>query len=138
MLNNIIKTDKKIVMGASKIEQFIYESLTWDRLLDFFKQENSYLKTRLSEVVDITVDKDFLAYAEQFQNKFILKDELIDELQHDVNEQRERLTKNKGSILNGEEKISKAQKKLRNEMEYFEKEFIGLKNEFNRYLPTVV
>ena len=138
MLNNILTTDKKNAMSASKIEQFLYENLTWERLLDFFKQENSYLKTRLSEVVDITVDKDFLAYAEQFQNKFILKDELIDELQHDVHEQQDRLTKSKSSILISEEKINKTQKKLRNEMEYFEKEFIGLKNEFNRYLATVL
>lgn len=138
MLNNILTTDKKNAMSASKIEQFLYENLTWERLLDFFKQENSYLKTRLSEVVDITGDKDFLAYAEQFQNKFILKDELIDELQHDVHEQQDRLDKIKSSILISEEKINKTQKKLRNEMEYFEREFIGLKNDFNKYLASVL
>ena len=38
-------------------------------------------------MLDKSTDKNFLALAEQFQNKFILKDEFIDELQHDINEQ---------------------------------------------------
>ena len=56
----------------SKPDQFHHENKTWRRLLDFFKQENSFLKTRLSEVLDKSTDKNFLALAEHFQNKFIL------------------------------------------------------------------
>ena len=59
----------------SKPDQFNYEIKTWARLLDFFKQENTFLKNRLAEVVDYRADKEFLALAEQFQNKFIIKDE---------------------------------------------------------------
>ena len=125
-------------MGVSKIEQFLHESHTWERLLDFFTQENSYLKMRLSEVVDYTVDKDFLALAEQFQNKFILKDEWIDELEHDIHEQQDRLENSKINKINAEEKINKTQQKLRNEVEYIEKEFAALKSEFHIYLSTIL
>jgi seryl-tRNA synthetase len=120
----------------SKPDQFHHENKTWRRLLEFLKQENIILKNRLAEVVDYRMDKEFLALAEQFQNKFIIKDEYIDELRHDINEQAEDLIKIKDHFTNN--KLIKRQEKLRNEMEYFEKDFSNLKNEFNKYLSTVL
>ncbi len=120
----------------SKTEQFHHENKTWIRLLEFFKQENYFMKNRLSEVLDHSVDKDFLALAEQFQNKFILKDEYIDELRHDINKQDQTLSDISGGLVDN--KLTKTQGKLRNEMEYFEKDFYNLKNEFNKYLHSVL
>ena len=118
----------------SKPGQFSYENRSWIRLLEFFKQENTLLKNRLAEVVDQQADRDFLALAEQFQNKFIIKDEFIDELRHDVNIQLQEIIKTDDSSTN--QKLIKKQGMLRNEMEYFEKEFTSLKNEFNKYLSN--
>lgn len=112
--------------------QFSYENRSWIRLLEFFKQENIMLKNRLAEVLEQQVGRDFLARAEQFQNKFIVKDEVIDELRHDINSQLQDMGGNSDILL--PEKLLKKQEKLRNEMEYFEKEFTSLKNEFNKYL----
>jgi hypothetical protein len=120
----------------SKPEQFLHENRTWSRLLEFFKQENTFLKNRLAEVVDHRTDKEFLAFAEHFQNKFIIKDEFIDELRHDVNTQEMNLDKTNTGEAG--QKIIKKQEKLRNEMEYFEKDFANLKNEFNKYLSTLL
>ena len=118
----------------SKPDQFNHEIKTWSRLLDFFKQENTILKNRLAEVVDYRADKEFLALAEQFQNKFIIKDEYIDELRHDTNLQARDLTSTNKAIT--DIKLIKRQERLRNELEYFEIDFIKLKNEFNKYLST--
>lgn len=120
----------------SRPEQFLHENKTWNRLLEFFKQENAFLKTRLAEVVDHRTDKEFLTLAEQFQNKFIIKDEYIDELRHDVNLQQQGLNKKDNELL--DRNTLKKQEKLRNEMEYFEKDFTKLKNEFNKYLSSVL
>jgi hypothetical protein len=114
--------------------QFQHENKTWRRLLDFFKQENTFLKNRLAEVLDQNMDKDFLALAEHFQNKFIIKDEYIDELRHDINIQQNNLPL--ADEILADRKLIKHQQKLRNEMEYFEKDFSRLKNEFNKYLST--
>lgn len=103
-------------------------------MLEFFKQENTFFKNRLAEVVDQNMDKTFLALAEQFQNKFIIKDEFIDELRHDINIQGNNLIMEDKAFVN--DKVMKRQEKLRNEMEYFEKDFNQLKNEFNKYLST--
>ena len=105
-------------------------------MLEFFKQENSFLKTRLSEVLDHNSDINFLALAEQFQNKFILKDEYIDELRHDINQHNQHLVDSTKNAVDN--KLTKQQEKLRNEMEFFEKDFNKLKNEFNKYLSTLL
>ncbi len=119
----------------SKLEQFRHEYLTWDRMLEFFKQENAFLKTRLSEVVDRNTDKEFLALAEHFQNQFIIKDEFIDELMHDIHEMEAIIKKEVVTVKSlPDKKIETKHNKLRNEIEYLEKNFGQLKNEFNKYV----
>lgn len=117
---------------VSKPDQLKHENRTWSRLLDFFKQENAYLKNRLAEVVDHNIDKDFLAKAEQFQNKFILKDQLIDELRHTVNRQNQAINDN-GTNVTGN-KLQVLHGKMRIAIEQLEKDFAALKYEFNDYL----
>lgn len=126
--------DTKIPKG----EQFYFENRVWERLLEFLKQENAFLKTRLAEVLDQSTDKGFLCLAEQFQNKFILKDEFIDELRHDINTQQRLLKENYINPLSGlDKKIIKNQEKLCNEMAFLEKDFPRMKNEFIQYLAGI-
>jgi len=120
------------------MDNYKHESLMWVRSLEFFKQENNYLKNRLSEVVDKTTNKYFLAEAEHFQNQFIIKDEFIDELKHDVNELNRQII-NQTMLVNGnpieiEEKYKLRQDNLREQMLYLEKDFTTLRNEFQQYL----
>jgi seryl-tRNA synthetase len=131
--------EKEESIAVSKTKQFCYENLTWERLLEFFKQENAFLKTRLSEVVDQLTDKDFLELAEHFQNVFIIKDEFIDELRHDINDHEILLKRVLGSAdKKADKKILKKQEKLRNEMETLERDFTKDKNQFNKYLASVL
>ena len=126
-------------MGEIKIsgaDQFMHEILTWERALNFYMQENAFLKTRLSQVVDNNTDKAFVNLAEHFNNRFILTDEYISQLTKDNKKQKEIV---KQSILGNQLQdtlMNKMQKKLRTEMEDFEKEISGLKNEFNKKLVS--
>lgn len=123
-------------VNSSKLEHYQHEFQTWERMLDFFKQENSFLKTRLSEVLDQKIDKEFLANAEHFQNKFIIQDEFMDELKHDIREVKGIFEKNITAI--GLDKVTENKyKRLRNEIEYLEKSFSSVKNDFNDYLLSV-
>jgi predicted DNA binding CopG/RHH family protein len=57
---------------------------------------------------------------------------------HDVREQEKNLTilaEKKATI---EERLIKKQQKIRNEMEFLEKDFNRMKNEFNKYLVSVL
>jgi hypothetical protein len=124
-------------MALIKTDQFHHENMTWDRLIDFLKQENSFLKNRLAQVLDHNgpgMDQ-FIAEAEHFQTQFILKDEFFNELKQDIEDQEKKLNQafpQENSVIIG--KIIKQQEKLRNEIAYLEKDFARLKNEFNNYL----
>ena len=120
--------------GSIKIEQFLHENTTWKRLLDFFVQENSFLKTRLSEVVDKENDALFIIEAERFQNEFILKDEFLQDMRRDIKEQQSKLQSLQHNKQEADSRITKRQQKLRNEIAFLEKDFPTLKNKFNKYL----
>ncbi len=124
--------------GSNKTEQFLHENITWKRLLDFFIQENSFLKTRLSEVVDRETDQMFIATAEHFQNEFILKDEYIHDIESDIKGHEKNLQMAFTQKRMPDSKTCKKQEKLRNEISYLEKEFSDLKNQFNKYLLSMV
>jgi hypothetical protein len=52
-------------------------------LINFFNQENSHLKNRLSEGLDKAIDKNYFN-AERFQNQFIVNDEFINDIVRDI------------------------------------------------------
>ena len=117
------------------LKQFHLETMTWLRSLDFYKQENSQLMNRLTEVVDGTADRDFLAQAEHFQNQFIIKDEFMDILRHDINEQEKRLDERQRiKAYSPDGVLESGQIGLRDQMAYLEKDFTELRDDFNRYL----
>ena len=109
-----------------RLKQYRHENEAWGRSLNFLKQENAFLKIRLSEVLDNSSDHKTLAFGEHFQNLFILKDEYFDNLLIDIHEQEKKINENF--------KIIENQKKLRNEMQRIEKRFFNLRKEFNEYL----
>ena len=135
---NVVEHKKQMIAGSNKTEQFLHENVTWKRLLDFFIQENSFLKTRLSEVVDRETDKSLIAQAEHFQTEFILKDEYIHDIEHDIKDQEKNLKMASLQKAAPDYKTCKKQEKLRNEMSYLEKEFSHLKTQFNKYLLSLV
>ena len=133
MQNSLHKVD-----NAGKAEHFLQECAAWLRLLDFLKQENAYLKTRLSEVLDHKIDHEFLKEAEHFQNLFIIKDEFIHEIAKDIKLHDERLRELFQLKKEVDDKLNRQQQKLRNEVDHLEREFIRMKNEFNKNLLAVI
>jgi hypothetical protein len=129
---------EQLMTGFNKTEQFLHENISWKRLLYFFTQENSFLKTRLSEVVDRENDQLFIAHAEQFQNEFVLKDEYILDISKDIKVQQENLQQAFADSIAPDQKTCKIQAKLRNEMSYLETEFSDLKKRFNIFLLSIV
>lgn len=116
----------------SGVDQLLNEVQAWNRTLDFYLQENSNLKTRLSQVLDNNTDKQFIDLAEHFQNSFIHNDECIKDMQKDLSAMQNVLKNIAAGASADEKKITQQQNKLRNEMGYFEKNFAELQNKFNQ------
>ena len=121
-------------------DHFMHENNSWERLLDFYKQENAYLKTRLAQLLDHNSSASFIELAEHFNTRFIGMDDAMLSLQNELRRQRESIAYTSKDSWADIILIQPAQQKLRREMEHFEKEITGLKNEFNQqtasFLPA--
>ena len=110
--------------------QIKHECNSWERSLEFFRQENALLKYRLSEMVDNNEQDHFLPIAEYFQNELLLKDEALHRLIKSVSEFDIELNKIPGPKKVPQNLICQ-QEKLRNDILQFEKKFLNLFNKFN-------
>lgn len=118
--------------------QFMQELHTWERALDFYKQENVFLKTHLSGIIDTSQDASVVESAEQFNNKFVFIDELILALQQDIRLQSQLLREHIAGDSTQKEVMNKLQLRLRHGMEKFDKEMAALKKKFNQKIVGLI
>ena len=110
--------------------QFIQEHTEWQRRLDFITQENALLKYRLSEMVDVSENKEFLQLAEDFQNELLLKDEKLQEFINDL-----KVLSTSFKVQNNakeKEKLIKKHSDLRKRLSQFAEDFLHFTNQFNK------
>jgi hypothetical protein len=115
------------------IQQFKRESESWKRLLDFLQTENIYCKTGIAEMGSFTMSKELLAAAENFQNLFMSKDEIIALTKKDVIAFQNLLASKVNSGKEDIRDIVQIRKKLQKEIEIIEQKCNQLRNDFNHY-----
>lgn len=123
-------------MKGSLRNQFEQEYKSWQRSLEFFRQENALLKYRLSEMVDNDVENQFLQMAEYFQNELLLKDEGLKKLISNTRDFLAELSEVKNGKKHQEELVDK-QEEMRKEILQFEKRFLNLSHEFNEKMLRI-
>ncbi len=112
-----------------------FEHMQWNNQLGFFRQELEIFKSRLEEIVDRNTHQEVLSQAEHFQNNFILQNEQIDTLLHDIKMHEEELVQYaKDHPLGVEHTYFENHSGLEERMESFKKIYADLKEEFQRYL----
>ena len=124
---------------GSRTGQFLFENASWTRLIEFFSQENTFMKNRLSEVIDQIHDRDDLAMAEHYQNQFIIKDDLFDHMLHDLHEESDKW--NNPKLTSCEEVLTELKSThdhLRDQMEFIEKDVAMIRKDYNIYLSKVI
>ncbi|ANI89833.1 hypothetical protein A9P82_11355 [Arachidicoccus ginsenosidimutans] len=111
---------------------FSNEAKQWLVVLEKIKQENIILKNRLADAIKQDVSKDFIEYAEYFQQRFIEKDQIVDLLRHDIN-----MMLSAGSHLHkssDKSQLKKFASQMTDDIEKSRLEFEQLKISFNTYL----
>jgi len=128
--------DNKMI--SSHALQFIFENSSWIRLIEYLHQENTHMKNRLSEIIDQITNKESLGLAEQYQNKFLTKDDLYDHMLHVLTGQaiKWKELKSKPSSAIGTE-IKRTHKKIREQMEFIEHDHALIKQDYNTYLSSL-
>ena len=126
----------RIIQGNTRHFQNEFE--LWKRSLEYIRQENSYLKNQLADIVIQDISNEFLYKAEEFQNRFIIKDEMIETVQRNIYEFNNWIYDHLRQDNKDNDKYFMIQKKLRNEIEQLEQRFINLKFEFLNYIAEKI
>jgi hypothetical protein len=121
-------------MSTAKLKQMQFETVSWQRLLDFMTDENIHHKNRLSEILKDRFDKNLLEEVDGFQNRFIRMDERIALLRHDLAEARNMHVRELNQDLLLQKKVTGSMKKLRKNMLTAEEQYGKLKTAFNHFL----
>lgn len=123
------------LMISSNTRQYQFENASWIRLVEFLAQENSYMKNRLSEILDHINDRENLELAEGFQNQFIIKDDLYDHLLYELKDEAKMIKDVKTSdrdVISPE--LKKTHKNFRDQIDLIERDHGHLKKDYNTFL----
>lgn len=112
-----------------------FEHERWGKQLAFYSDELKSYKNRLEEIANRYTDGEVLAQLEHFQNQFILQEEVIDTLNHEINTHEDALVAEaKENMTAVNRRFFNDHGELRDKMETFVKIFNDLKNNYMRYL----
>jgi hypothetical protein len=111
------------------------ENQDWLKRLDFYKEEIVILKERLEEVTGKNNAPEFLKDVEHYQNQFIIQRNNIDELTHSIKVNERGLVKevHANPVAVDHRKVENHESES-NFLAYFEKNFAGLRAEYNKFL----
>ena len=129
-------TQKKVL--SSNLQQTLFENSSWIRLIEYLKQENTFMKNHLSEMMDHVHERESLALAEHFQNQFIVKDDVYD---HIIHELRIQIAKLRDTIWGTHQPISADMKKnhihIKEQVGKIQQEHLVLSDDYNTYLNSI-
>jgi ATP sulfurylase len=124
---------------GKKIDVLHFEHIVWIKELEFYKNELKVFNKRLTEVSDRYTSTEVLARLEQFQNKFIVQNEVADILRHDLKKHENELMEiAKDSPVAVDHKVLKDHPEMRERMESFVIIYRQLRDEFMEYLSETM
>ena len=122
----------------SKIRHLQYGLAALTRALKFLLQENAFLKTRLSEIVNlVSTGTNDLETIEQYQSSFVRNDQIINLMRRDIDSVEKLLLEGSEEGQLAISAIHKT-KKLNRELKELEENFNSAKIEFNNYLEDIL
>lgn len=116
------------------MKQIQFETSTWKRLLDFFRDENVFFKNRLSDILKESFDRNLLEALENFQSRFIKQDEVNSVLRNEISELDRLLLDDKIKEIASKPSIERILFNLRENLYRSELRFCTLQLDFNKYL----
>ncbi len=128
---------KKVGIKTLNIQQMVSEIDTLLRVTDFLGSENINLKNRLSQVIQNDLAVGMLEQIETYQNSFITFDTILALLVRDIKEHKKRILIDSATESDLSDKTIHIQNKLRDDVGKTEKEFAGLRANFNKFLMNI-
>ena len=117
------------------IAELHHDHQYWEKKLAFYEDELNIMKNRLAEVSAKNTDADVKVKVEQFQNRFIIQKNEIDELKHNIHIEEDHLTQNiqANPVASDHRKLAD-NAPLRDRIITFDPLFESLREEFNEFV----
>ena len=116
-------------MNDIYLKQLIFEIESWKRTMDFMENEIVFMKARMSQILREYPDDSLLNSIEQYLNKLLVQDKMIQIFRNDMNKHTLGI---KASVQ--EQKLLKDnlknQKKLRKDIETAHAQFEKMRSDF--------
>ncbi len=110
------------------------EQTEWETQLLSCKKELSSLNKQLIDFASTNSAKDKLALIEHFHNQFVIQNENVDILKHDIHQATKSILKNENGSLSDEQIDTHKQMKEQFESEL--KVYVDLKTEFENFIAN--
>ncbi len=121
-------------MATISIKHLTNEHNDWLRGLDFYKQELTILKERLTEIAGKNTGSDVSSMAEHFENQFKLQVTNMDQLRHNINENLQAIAEEaQGNAGHVAEALVTTHSSLKEQYTRLEEVIIELRHDFNRF-----
>jgi hypothetical protein len=127
-------------MIAVSLSDFLHkECKEWLSQLDLYVKELGIFSSRLKEVVERNSSDDILTHVEHFQNQFILQEEALDTLRHEISLHDQAMARElEAHTILDEHDYPGDQFDLRHKIFMQEKLFRELRHEFYNFLGKVL
>ncbi len=125
-------------MPPLRLKQLQFETDTMKRLIAFLKDENVYLKNRISEILENDFDHSMLDTVDDFQTRSIQEDDLIEQLRKSTVELDRLLLREDGDEEKLLKQIDLKLKRLNSDLQAAQKLFVKLKTGLNSFIKENV
>ena len=122
-----------MVAVKTEVQTLHFEHKLWDNELKFFADEIVIFEHRLEEMIKGELPTEVLARLEQFQNKFIRQQAVLEELVHDIKIHEQTLSNLLKAGFSTPEHKMDDHTQLRERMESFRKLYGELKGSFYEF-----
>ena len=127
--------EKEKTAPRKHMDDLHFEHKVWTRQLEFSKEEIDFFKDRAGEISQRYTDKDVLVKLEQFQNRFIIQRNEIDEFLHVIRLHEDAFVDDvKDNPVASDHRLFKDHGDERDRFDVFVKLYTELKKEFMEYL----
>jgi hypothetical protein len=124
-----------IMENQKYITDLHQEHQEWEKKMSFYEDELKIMTNRLSEVSAKNTDTDIKVKVEQFQNRFIIQKDNIDELNHLIHVEEGKLTENvKQNPVAVDHRKLNDNVVLRDKIQVFDPIFESLKDDFKQFV----
>jgi len=122
-------------ISKEPISELHFQHQLWMNELDFYKQELKILQERLEEVAYKNTSKEAHVFIEQFQNRFLIQNNEMDMLRHNIRRNEEEAVKEaKKYWKRADYETSKEYIELQDRIVQFEKLYKELKQDFFKFI----